>query len=93
VYFLDPSICIAGGAENCLGAVDTGTPWAAGAAEVAGEADGEAAGFGNGLNALETWADDGGVTAARVGFDVGAAGAAFWPHAANGRINTPNNTS
>ena len=43
-------------------------------------------------NALETWADDGGVTAERVGLDVGAAGAAFWPHAANGRISTANNT-
>jgi hypothetical protein len=92
VYVLDPSICIDGGAENCLGAVDTGAPWAAGEAEATVTADGEAAGFGNGLSALDTWPAEGGV-AGRVGMAVGAAGAAFWPQAANGRINTPNSTA
>jgi hypothetical protein len=90
VYFLDPSICIDGGAENCLGAVDTGAPWAAGEAEVDAAADGEAAGFGNGLNALETWLADGGVTAGRVGLAVGDAGVAFRPQPANGRIRMAN---
>jgi hypothetical protein len=70
--------------------VDTGTPWAAGEAEV--DADGEAAGFGNGLSALDTWPAEGGV-AGRVGLAVGAAGAAFWPQAANAKINTPNSTA
>jgi len=55
-------------------------------------ADGEAAGFGNGLSALDTWPAEGGV-AGRVGLAVGAAGAAFWPQAANGRIKTPNSTA
>jgi hypothetical protein len=73
LYFFEPSISIDGGAENCFGAVDTGAPWAAGEAEV----DGEAAGLGNGLNAFETWAPDGGVAGARVGAAVGAGGAAF----------------
>jgi len=90
---LDPSICIDGGAENCLGAVDTGAPWAAGEAEVEAEADGEAAGFGNGLNALDTWPADGGVADGRVGLAVGAAGAAFRPQAANGRVITANSTA
>jgi len=89
---LDPSICIDGGAENCLAPVDTGAPWAAGEAEVTATGDGEAAGFGNGLSALDTWPAEGGV-AGRVGLAVGAAGAAFWPQAANGRINTPNSTA
>jgi len=75
-----------------LAPVDTGAPWAAGAAEVAAEAEGEAAGFGNGLSALDTWPAEGGV-AGRVGLAVGAVGAAFWPQAANGRINTPNSTA
>jgi len=72
--------------------MDTGAPWAAGEAEAEAGADGDAAGFGNGLNALETWPAEGGV-AGRVGAAVGAAGAAFWPQAANGRINTPNSTA
>jgi hypothetical protein len=91
-YFLAPSICIDGAALNCLGAVDTGAPWAAGEAEVTVIADGEADGFGNGLSALDTWPAEGGV-AGRVGLAVGAAGAAFWPHAANGNIKTPNSTA
>jgi hypothetical protein len=33
--------------------------------------------LGNGLSALDTWADDGWVAAARMGVDVAAAGAAF----------------
>ena len=73
VYFLDGSTDIGGGAENCLGAADTGAPCAAGDAAV----EGEAAGLGNGLSALETCAEEGGVAAARLGVDVGAAGAAF----------------
>jgi hypothetical protein len=89
-YFLDPSISIGGGAENCLDAEDTGAPWAAGEAEAA--ADGEAPGFGNGLSALDTWPAEGGV-AGRVGALVGGAGAAFWPHAANGSIKTANSTA
>ena len=49
VYFFALSICIAGGAENCLGAAeDTGPPWAASEAA----ADGDAAGLGSGLDAL-----------------------------------------
>jgi hypothetical protein len=73
--------------------VDTGAPWAAGEAEVEAGADGEAPGFGNGLNALETWPADGGVVAGRVGLAVGAAGAAFKPQPANGRIRTANSTA
>jgi hypothetical protein len=77
--------------------VDTGAPWAAGEAEVEAEpaeteADGEAAGLGNGLNALETWADDGGV-AERVGLEVGAAGAAFCPQAASSKLSKANNAA
>lgn len=93
VYFLEPSICMVGGAENCLGAVDTGAPWAAGEAEVDAAVDGEAAGLGKGLSALETWADDGGVVDGRVGLEVGAAGAAFRPQAAKGKTNRANNTA
>src|SRR5258708_28409696 len=89
-YFLDPSICIGGGAENCLDAEDTGAPWAAGEAEAA--ADGEAAGFGNGLSALDTWPAEGGV-AGRLGALVGAPGAAFWPHPANRSNNTADRTT
>jgi hypothetical protein len=48
--------------------------------------------LGNGLKAFETCAEDGGV-AERVGAEVGAAGAAFWPHATNGRTNTANNAA
>jgi hypothetical protein len=91
-YFLDPSISIGGGAENCLDAEDTGAPWAAGEAEVTVTADGEADGFGSGLSALDTWPAEGGV-AGRVGLAVGATGAAFWPHAANANIKTPNSTA
>src|SRR5205807_5354385 len=78
VYFLDPSICIEGGAVNCLGAEeDTGAPWAAGEAEAAADdANGEGAGLGSGLTALESCADEGGVDAGRVG--VAATDAAFW---------------
>jgi hypothetical protein len=84
-YFLDPSICIEGGAENCLGAEeDTGAPWAAGEAEAAaGEADGD--GFGKGLTALEICAADGCVAGGRVG--VAATGAAFWPQPITGNVN------
>jgi hypothetical protein len=87
VYFLDPSICIEGGAENCLGAEeDTGAPWAAGEAEAAaGEAEGDGAGFGKGLTALEIWAAEGGVAGGRVG--VAATGAAFWPQPITGNVN------
>jgi hypothetical protein len=79
VYFLAPSICIEGAAENCLGAEeDTGAPCAAGEAEDAAETGlAEADGFGKGLSALLTCADEGAAVAARVGAAVGAAGAAF----------------
>jgi hypothetical protein len=51
VYFFEPSICIEGGAENCLGAEeDTGAPWAAGEAAAAG--DGDPGGLATGLSAL-----------------------------------------
>jgi len=74
--------------------VDTGAPWAAGAAEVDAAADGEAAGFGKGLNALVTWAKDGGVPPGRVGLGVGAAGAAFCPQAAaKGKMSTANSAA
>jgi hypothetical protein len=80
LYFLLLSICIAGGAENCLGAaLDTGPPCAA--AEAA--ADGEAAGLGSGLDALlATCAADGGDAGARVAVGA-AAGEAFWPQPAS----------
>jgi hypothetical protein len=61
-----------GGAENCLGAADTGAPWATGEAE----ADGETDGFGRGLSEPETCAADGGVAAGLGGAVVGAGGAA-----------------
>src|SRR5258708_24116099 len=89
-YFLDPSICIGGGAENCLDAEDTGAPWAAGEAEAA--ADGEAAGFGNGLSALDTWPAEGGV-AGRRGAPRGAPLAPFLPHPAHGEHKTTKQTT
>jgi hypothetical protein len=65
---------IGGGAENCLGAADTGAPWAAGEAAAAGADD-----LGSGLSALESCAADAGVLAGLVAAGAGAVdGAAFW---------------
>ena len=72
-YFFDVSICMAGGAENCLlDALDTEAPWAAGEAAGDADADGEAAGLAIGESALETWAAELGVLGARVGAAVAA---------------------
>jgi hypothetical protein len=81
-----------GGAVNCLDAdEDTGAPWAAGEADIDAEADG----FGNGLKALEIWADEGGVAAGRGGLGVGATGAAFKPQPklTSGTTRTANNAT
>jgi hypothetical protein len=67
---------------------DTGAPWAAGEAE-ADEAEGEAPGFGKGLNALDTWPAEGGV-AGREAVAVGATGAAFWPQPTKGSAKSAN---
>src|SRR5689334_9909741 len=81
---------IGGGAENCWGAEDdTAAPWAPGEALLDGEADAdaEADGFGSGLSTLLICAEEGGEAAGLAGAAVGAAGAAFWPHAVSSNIN------
>ena len=72
---------------------DTGAPWAAGEAEddpEAGEAEGEAPGFGKGLNALDTWPAEGGVTQVVQRLRLAQLARRLWPQPANGRAKSAN---
>jgi hypothetical protein len=79
-----------GGAENCFAPLATGAaPWAAAPAAV--DVEGDAAGFGSGLSALESCAEEGAAADGRVGVGAWAAGVVVWPQAATTTIASVQN--